>query len=141
MADKIKMAAAAHVTHHRVNGQITDLRLAEASAFAATGHKECMKANCNDEKRHSTKNHSGWPALKKRHALTIGKVAVGGTTAVGPPATPFKKLSELERRSKMKRFDKFLLPVMRIRMTVAMNMNLLTLTSKKCSTRSDIIGL
>ena len=34
-----------------------------------------MKANCNDEKCHSTKNHSGWPALKMRTDV-IGAAAV-----------------------------------------------------------------
>ena len=38
MGEKMKMVAAAHVSHHRQDGKVTDQRLAEASAFAANGH-------------------------------------------------------------------------------------------------------
>lgn len=75
MPEKIKMAAVAHVSHHRDDGKTTDLRLAEASVFAMNGHPECIKKNCADQKCYGVKNHSGWPALKKRGDI-IGAAAV-----------------------------------------------------------------
>lgn len=73
------MATAAHVSHIRSDGQVTDLRLAEASSFALNGHPECFKQNCTDTACHGTKNHSGWPALKRRNDI------VGAAAAIDVP--------------------------------------------------------